>query len=199
MNVEAVPEVLADRVARLRQETHAAHERLDGRIMASEPFRDRSRFGRFVAMQYYFHRDLEPVYASEAIRPILPDLQQRRRLGLIEQDLRDLEIAVPPGPMVKTEFAAPLDIPAALGWLYVSEGSNLGAAILSREAVKLGLSDAFGARHLAAHPEGRGLNWKRFTAALDALELSEEEDRRVVEGANAAFGRVRSLAETVFA
>ncbi len=88
--------------------------------------------------------------------------------------------------------------PTALGWLYVSEGSNLGAAILSREAVKLGLSDSFGARHLSAHPEGRGSHWQRFIAALDALELSEEEDRRVIEGANAAFGRVQSLAETVF-
>ena len=33
------------------------------------------------------------------------------------------------------------DIPTALGWLYVAEGSNLGAAFLIKEAEKLGLSE----------------------------------------------------------
>lgn len=198
MHIKVAPERVAGRVARLRQETRAAHEHLDVRIMASEPFRDRSRFGRFVTIQYYFHRDIEPVYASEAIRSILPDLQQRRRLELIEQDLHDLEIPVPPGSLTKAEFAVPLDMPTALGWLYVSEGSTLGAAILSKEAAKLGLSDSFGARHFAAHPEGRGLSWQRFTATLDALQLSEKEEARVIEGANHAFRRVQNLAKTLF-
>ncbi len=75
------------RIMRLKQSTEEAHKRLDQRIMASEPFRDRQRFGRFVAVQYYFHRDIDPLYESDALRSILPDLQQRCRLGLIEQDL----------------------------------------------------------------------------------------------------------------
>jgi hypothetical protein len=32
-----------------------------------------------------------------------------------------------------------LELPAALGWLYVAEGSNLGGTILYKMAAKLGL------------------------------------------------------------
>lgn len=95
-------------------------------------------------------------------------------------------------------LASGSDLPTALGWLYVAEGSNLGAAFLLKEAAKLGLSEAFGARHLAAAPEGRGLQWRTFTAALDALELSDDEEGRVVAGAEAAFRRVRGLVKDAF-
>ena len=76
-----------------------------------------------------------------------------------------------------------------MGWLYVVEGSNLGAAFLLKDAAKLGLGEEFGARHLAGAPEGRGLHWRTFTAALDEIELTEEEERRVVSGAQKRLRR----------
>ncbi|MCK9909832.1 biliverdin-producing heme oxygenase, partial [Microbacteriaceae bacterium K1510] len=79
--------------------------------------------------------------------------------------------------------------------LYVAEGSNLGAAFLLKAAARLGLDETFGARHLAAAPEGRGLSWKKFTTALDAIALTEEEEQRVFAGARAAFSRVYALVE----
>ncbi|MDP1908319.1 MAG: biliverdin-producing heme oxygenase, partial [Hyphomicrobium sp.] len=81
------------------------------------------------------------------------------------------------------------------GWLYVAEGSNLGAAFLLKEAEKLGLSDTSGARHLAGAPEGRGLHWRTFVAALDAVTLSAAEEQRAVAEAEAAFERVHALTE----
>jgi heme oxygenase len=81
----------------------------------------------------------------------------------------------------------------------VAEGSNLGAAFLLKEAIKLGLSETFGARHLAAAPEGRGLHWKTFTAALDGVSLSAPEEGRVIAGAHAAFARVQESVDKVFA
>src|SRR5690606_18526810 len=92
-----------------------------------------------------------------------------------------------------------VDLPTALGWLYVAEGSNLGAAFLIKEAAKLGLSQDFGARHLAGAPEGRGLHWRTFTAALDAVPLSDEDEARVIAGAEAAFRRVHGLVNDAFA
>ncbi|MFX6949703.1 biliverdin-producing heme oxygenase, partial [Acinetobacter baumannii] len=67
-------------------------------------------------------------------------------------------------------------MPEALGWLYVSEGSTLGAAFLLKEVKdKLGLSESFGARNLAAYPEGRAVVWRRFVSFLDAPGLSAQE------------------------
>ncbi|MDI6027336.1 biliverdin-producing heme oxygenase [Corticibacterium sp. UT-5YL-CI-8] len=180
----------------LKARTAPAHERLDKRIMAGNPFADRDRYGMFVTVQHHFHRDIDALYSKRELDRLLPDLAGRRRLGLIEQDLADLGLAIPQAgaPL----FCAEADIPTALGWLYVAEGSNLGAAFLLKEAAKLGLSETFGARHLAGAPEGRGLHWRTFTAALDALELDAAEEQKVVDGGDAAFRRVHDLVAEIF-
>lgn len=180
------------RTQRLKAATRDAHERLDKRIMAADPFAARERYGRFVAVQHAFHRDIDALYESTVLDRLLPDLAGRRRLPLIVSDLADLDIEPSPADAAPA-FGSEIDIPTALGWLYVAEGSNLGAAFLLKEAAKLGLSETFGARHLAGAPEGRGLHWRTFTAALDAAELSKQDEQRVVAGAVAAFGRVQGL------
>jgi heme oxygenase len=187
------------RSRRLKERTHATHGRLDQAIMAGEPFASRERYGRFVQVQHGFHREIDALYVNPDLDRLLPDLAGRRRLALIEQDLADLGVAVA-ATDAEPAFAdrGPVDIPTALGWLYVAEGSNLGAAFLLKEAAKLGLSEEFGARHLAGAPEGRGLHWRTFTAALDAAGLDVAAEHRVVAGAQAAFRRVHGLVMEVF-
>lgn len=182
----------------LREATSTAHARLDHRIMAAEPFKNREGYGRFVLALHAFHRDIDALYTDTVLARLLPDLAQRRRLPFIIRDLADLGVELP------THDAAPVfpanvtaDAPTALGWLYVAEGSNLGAAFLLKEAAKLDLSETFGARHLAGAPEGRGRQWKTFTAALDAVLLSGEEEARVIAEAETAFARVYGLVEVL--
>lgn len=178
----------------LRARTHAAHAALDGRIMAAAPFASTDRYGRFLQVQRAFYRDIDALYRHPALAALLPDLAGRRRLGKIEADLADLGLTAAPsdGPPA---FGEDAPLPEALGWLYVAEGSNLGAAILLKEASKLGLGEDFGARHLAGAPEGRGLHWRTFTAALDGVALEAGGEGAVVGGANTAFNRVGDLVE----
>lgn len=185
------PEI-ESRAKRLKAATHETHDRLDRKIMEREPFADLERYGRFLDVQYRFHHDVDPFYGHDELAAILPDLKARRRLDLIRKDMLDVEI---PLPALTANTDRQIDVPGALGWLYVAEGSNLGAAFLLKEAAKLGLSETFGARHLAAAPEGRGLHWRTFTAALDKLEMSAEAEERAIEGARQAFSRVLFLVE----
>lgn len=187
------------RSKRLKAATGETHDHLDKSIMSGAPFASRGRYGLFVKVQHGFHRDIEALYEDAALDALLPDLAGRRRLPLIEQDLVDLGME-PLAFDALPAFAAgaSADLPTALGWLYVAEGSNLGAAFLLKEALKLGLSEDFGARHLAGAPEGRGLHWRTFTAALDAVCLSDDDEARVVAGAEAAFRRVHTLVDQVF-
>ena len=178
----------------LKTETHAAHEALDNSIMAAQPFASRERYGLFLAVQHQFHRDIHAIYRDQRIAALLPDLRARCRLPDLEADLVDLDLqadaqdAVEPGD----------DLATRLGWLYVAEGSNLGAAFLIKAAAKLGLSETFGSRHLSGAPEGRGLHWKRFQQALDAAKLDDAGQARAVAGAVAAFKRVQALADRAF-
>jgi heme oxygenase len=197
-DVQTFDRAETSRAKRLKARTNETHDRLDRRIMAGRPFESRERYGRFVTVQHAFHRDIDALYVDPRLDRLLPDLAGRRRLGLIEQDMADLGIAPLAGVSVLA-LPTDVDLATALGWLYVAEGSNLGAAFLLKEATKLGLSEDFGARHLAGHPDGRGLHWRTFTAALDAISLSQIEEDHLVAGATASFQHVHALVETAFA
>lgn len=187
------------RAKRLKADTSGVHEGLDRAIMAANPFSDRKAYADFLRIQQIFHYEIAALYDDPDLSALIPDLSQRRRYFDVRQDLQDLQEA-PSSEPSRPAFGAdqPLDRPTALGWLYVAEGSNLGAAFLLKAAAGLGLSADFGARHLAASPEGRANHWRTFTAALDAPQMNAEEEERVTQGATAAFARVRSLVDQGF-
>lgn len=187
------------RAKRLKSLTHETHERLDRSIMAAASFDSLDGYARFAGIQYRFHRDIDALYDDPALQALLPGLADRRRLGLIEADLADLGVALPAAAEPAAFAAGAIDPATALGWLYVAEGSNMGAALLRKAAAGLGLSDSHGARHLAPAPEGPAAHWRAFTAALDAAELSAEGEADTVAGANAAFARVQAYADAAFA
>ena len=183
------------RSKRLKTLTHQTHDRLDRSIMAAASFDNLDGYARFVEVQYLFHRDIAALYEDAALQALLPNLEARRRLGLIVADLADLDRDPPAGSEAPVFTPGRIDMPSALGWLYVAEGSNMGAALLRKEVSKIGLSDDHGARHLAPAPEGPAAYWRAFTAGLDAVELSPGEEARAVAGANAAFARVQAFAD----
>jgi heme oxygenase len=183
------------RIQRLKAITDFTHERLDTRIMAAEPFASRERYALFLDVQHHFHGDVDPIYNDVQLNQMLPGLAGRARLAALRQDIIDIRGAVP--AVARVEGQVP-SLPTSLGWLYVAEGSNLGAAFLLKEASKLGLSEAFGARHLAGHPDGRGLHWRNFVSAFNELPLSPADEVLMAEGARAAFRRVHSLVDEIF-
>ncbi len=175
----------------LKAASHGTHESLDQRIMRAQPFASLANYQRFLQVQLRFHQDIAPLYQHAELGRLLPDLAQRQRLQEIGLDLMDL--GQPPSPA----SAAPwldgvLPLPVALGWFYVAEGSNLGAAVLFKLAAKLGLDEAKGARHLAGHQDGRMRHWRAFTGMLDGLSLSPAEQALMQASARAAFERVHA-------
>lgn len=197
--VEVTLETEDSRTKRLKAATREAHARLDSRIMQAQPFADLDRYGSFLSMQYMFHRDLDALFFDQQLDIFLPDLAGRRRLTMIERDFADLGMSI---PVLEEKpyfsLGQEITLPQGLGWLYVIEGSNLGAAFLLKYAAKIGLNEDFGARHLAGAPEGRGLHWRTFTATFDSVNLTDEEEQIAVAGAEDAFNRVYHIANSVF-
>ncbi|WP_207885603.1 biliverdin-producing heme oxygenase [Pseudomonas sp. 30_B] len=183
-------ELPALRSQRLNALTHAPHGRLDHAVKARDPFSSRENFARFVVAQYLFQSELQALYQDAELGTIFPDLPQRCRAEQARLDLADLDTEVPApvaGALTKPSRAH------ALGWLFVSEGSKLGAAFLIKRMAALGLDENSGARHLGEPEGGRAEGWKRFTRTLDALELSDAEEREAEAGAIAAFERFAHL------
>lgn len=180
------------RAKRLKALTSRVHEGVDRSIMSASSFASIDRYKHFLTIQYLFHRDVAALYADARLQAAFPDLVQRYRLPLVMADMADLGVSTPEGGDPAFVAGEPLDMGNALGWLYVAEGSNMGAAVLRKEAQKLGLTDDHGARHLAPAPEGPAAHWRAFTSALDAVELREDEEERARVGALDAFGRVQA-------
>jgi heme oxygenase len=183
------------RSQRLNQITNEPHTHLDALVKAHAPFETQANFARFVVAQYLFQSELVALYNDAELTAIVPDLPARCRAEAAKADLADLETEVP-APVagaVKNPTKA-----EALGWLFVSEGSKLGAAFLIKRAVGLGLSETFGARHLGEPAGGRAEGWKRFVKTLDSLEFSAQEEAEIEQAAVAAFNRFTVLLEQAY-
>ncbi|MBV4492753.1 biliverdin-producing heme oxygenase [Pseudomonas oryzicola] len=184
------------RSQRLNQITHAPHAELDALVKSHAPFDSRDSFARFVVAQYLFQAELQALYNDPQLTAIVPDLAQRCRAEQARQDLADLDTDVPPA--VPGALHNP-GLGEAMGWIFVSEGSKLGAAFLIKRAMALGLSDSFGARHLGEPAGGRAEGWKQFTRILDGLALSADDETAAERGAVAAFERFTELLRHAYA
>ncbi|MCE8037390.1 biliverdin-producing heme oxygenase [Halomonas sp. MCCC 1A11062] len=182
---------------RLKYATREQHERVDHAIMTLRPFDDLEGYARFLRVQYGFQQRCLPVYRHPQLADWISDLTLRCRYAAVVRDCLDLNVDVDAERQAQAKpLAAPTSeaAPYLLGWLYVNEGSNLGAAFLFKRAAELGLSASYGARHLAPSDDGRGLHWRNFTQQLDAIPLPETGITQAIAGAKEAFACVEALA-----
>ncbi|WNW13581.1 biliverdin-producing heme oxygenase [Pseudomonas sp. DTU_2021_1001937_2_SI_NGA_ILE_001] len=184
------------RSQRLNQITHEPHARLDQLVKAQAPFASLPGYTRFVKAQYLFQTELQALYRDPQLAILIGDLPQRCRATQAAADLADLNAALPAGLPGAVQQPSQAE---ALGWLFVSEGSKLGAAFLIKRAEALGLSQSFGARHLGEPEGGRAAGWKSFTRMLDTLPLTAEQEAELDRGALAAFERFTVLLEHAYA
>jgi len=184
------------RSQRLNQITHAPHEQLDKAVKANAPFETLASYSRFLSAQYLFQQELKALYTDPQLIELITDLPARCRAEQARADLNDLGAPIP-APV--SGAVATVSMAQALGWLFVSEGSKLGAAFLIKRAQALNLSDTFGARHLGEPAGGRADGWKRFIRILDDLPFSPEQEEQIDRGAVAAFERFNVLLQQAYA
>lgn len=190
MSTDIAEPAAASRSARLNAATDDLHEHLHTVVARANPFASRDNFATWVQVQHRFQREIEPFYQRTDLQQTIPGLADRSRREAVEADLADL--GATPADIAPAAHAD-AGLPEALGWLFVSEGSTLGAAILFKKAQALGLDKTFGARHLAAAPEGRARHWKAFVEQVDTLDLDAAEEQRLFAAGRAAFQRFDAL------
>lgn len=180
---------------RLKTDTRTVHDSVDNLVMSVKPFDNRENYIRFLNLQSVFHKTVDGIYKNPALNRAIPDLAGMARYEAVLQDLNDLGHG-------GYAFSGSLPEPQgnkALGWLYCAEGSNIGAAFLFKDAKeKLGFDENFGARHLDAHPDGRGKHWREFRRRLNALGLSDDGQNEAVEGAREAFAFYKTVLRQIF-
>ncbi|MFW2014445.1 biliverdin-producing heme oxygenase [Acinetobacter bereziniae] len=190
MNAATEKAMTESLMQRLKQTTAEEHDRMEVLMQQSGAFASQDNYAQFTLSQYYFQKDVEHLYEDSKVQQLIPDLDVRGRSDAALQDLADLGVQ----PQQSDIATHNVSFPQSLGWIYVSEGSTLGAAFLLKEAqAKFGFNAEFGARNLAAYPEGRGLVWKRFKQTLDEANFSSEDQQLIIEGAMQGFQRFGEL------
>jgi heme oxygenase len=157
----------------LRQATRAEHERVDA-LFSQFDLSSRAGYGRFLKAQAAAFLPVEAALDRGPGDAAVPDWPQRRRGDLIRADLADLGIdATPlPPPAIGDGFAA-------LGTIYVLEGSRLGGSLL-RRSVPAGLPARFLS---AASPEA----WRTLIAHLEEKLTTPESRLIAIKAAQAVF------------
>lgn len=179
----------------LKSHSRQTHDSVDALVMSMQPFANTENYGKFLQAQHEFHETVRPMYTDEMLDSQLGGLSGLSRAERVLQDMQDLDIK--PAD-IDVKRPAPTDA-SRIGWLYCVEGSNVGAAILYKEAGRIELSDEYGAAHLAAHPEGRMRHWRAFKEKLDQSALDDNEKTLALQGAETAFAYYKSVIRAVFA
>lgn len=144
----------------LRERTAKAHAALENLIGNLD---SRAAYERYAAGLYRGRVPLERWLSGLTWPGIFGDWRSARIGRLLARDLDDLGVSVEVPPVAPQLSGTVEDI---LGILYVLEGSGLGARVVLHRARSLGLSEGFGARHLAHQAAAGG--WAPFVSLLDA-------------------------------
>lgn len=178
----------------LKYYSRKTHDSVDNLVMSMQPFSNLDNYAKFLQTQYEFHRTLKPAYQDTSLNAQIPNLATLSRLDKVVADMHDL--AVEPSDIALDQPT--IEPGQAIGWLYCAEGSNVGAAILYKEAGKIKLSDKHGASHLAAHPDGRMPHWRAFKTTLDNLKLTDAQKAQALLGADEAFAYFKYLIREIY-
>ncbi|WP_395645964.1 biliverdin-producing heme oxygenase [Terricaulis sp.] len=165
----------------LRDACRGTHARLDQRLSQVD-FNDRDGYAAMLAQMSAPLTALESALSS-GIAPVLFDnWAARLRAHALRRDLSALERPV------HERFGAPVeDEAAALGVLYVLEGSRLGGQMLARMARASTDDRVRSATAFFTHGAGGGL-WRTYLARLEASEAVKRQPENAVRAALAAFG-----------
>ncbi|MDO4700267.1 MAG: biliverdin-producing heme oxygenase [Moraxella sp.] len=178
----------------LKEHSRTTHDSVDSLVMSAQPFASQDNYRKFLQVQYEFHRTVSPIYHNKVLAAQFDGLAALSRLERLTNDMQDLNVE-PYGKAVETPQFNDAE---AIGWLYCAEGSNVGAAILYKEAGKIELTDSFGASHLAAHPDGRMPHWRSVKAKIDALPLSAADKKAAMKGADDAFAYYKRVVRKIY-
>ncbi|MEQ8234864.1 MAG: biliverdin-producing heme oxygenase [Gammaproteobacteria bacterium] len=158
----------------LRTATAAVHDALERELDLLRPDLTLDEYATVLARMAAFYAPLERrIHGLPDLAAQVPALTARRKLPLLERDLRALAargVAWSAGDHVPDALLPCVDaVPTALGCLYVLEGATLGGRVIAPHLARcLGLSATDGAAFHAGYGDATGRMWRGMQGALRA-------------------------------
>jgi heme oxygenase len=172
-------------LAHLRQTSRAAHDAIEGAMGVMDENLSLTSYSNILQRLYGFWARWQPQIAGMLQDEVL--LKPRRRLHLLAADL--MALGVSPAALDDLPRCPPIDLQskaAAMGSLYVMEGSSLGGRVISRHVERrLGAAGRDACRYFQGYGQETGAMWGSFLARLNAESAAQKE--QIGTGALATF------------
>lgn len=177
----------------LRARTADSHKNLESlpvSISITSPDVTAEAYARYLNLMHDVIKDTED-HIFPLLQNIFPDLEERRKLPLINTDLNFLNYT-------KTTFSNPFtnetskfSVPFAMGILYVVEGSSLGGRFILKNLQSVLGYDENGVAYFNGYGNKTGSSWKNFLNILTSYEAANNNGDEIVAGADFAFNAIR--------
>jgi heme oxygenase len=173
---------------RLKRETQGPHLDLEKLIIPKlKSVKDTVSYADLLWLFYGFFQPVEQLINQYIGKDELEDYVERRKATVIQDDLRYIR-------MEASKVAVCRDLPiidsitAALGAMYVLEGSTLGGKIISKMLInQLQLEGNHGVRFFSGYGEATAEKWFAFREYLDNYSSEPEEQDKMINAAKETF------------
>lgn len=168
----------------IKEATRQAHQELEKKVIYTlKAIRSEQDYVQLLKYFYAYFSQLETMMAPYITTEVLPDYAQRRHASSLKKDIEALGAHASDLP----EAVAP-DIQntlQAMGALYVMEGSIMGGSIIVQMLAKAGITT--GVSFFSGYGEATGAMWGKFTAVLNNIAATNEDEETVIAAANDTF------------
>jgi heme oxygenase (biliverdin-IX-beta and delta-forming) len=176
----------------LRAKTAGSHQLIEQNIASQQlmgPGVTLLQYGHYLKNLYGFVQGFEKMVFPLLNHYPLLQLDNRKKLHLLQADLAMLndtdELQLLPDELFSTHYGS---IPAALGGMYVLEGSTLGGQIISKHLLNtLGNAAAGSTTYFTAYAGQTGSMWKNFLQLLCEAAVTTEGEEEIIESAINTF------------
>lgn len=181
-------------VQRLRKNTAELHEALESLPISKKiisPQVTVDEYTTYLSGMQAVVADIE-INVFPMLTEVIPDLNDRKKLTMINSDLGYLNKSIPTNQYPITANGFNSNVAFALGVMYVLEGSTLGGRVIYKNiSDSLKLDETNGASYSGGYGSTTGSTWKAFLGYFTAYAESCNCEDEIIAGANHAFGAIK--------
>jgi heme oxygenase (biliverdin-IX-beta and delta-forming) len=181
-------------LAKLKEATKEQHNNLETTVNVMDQMFSAEDYKKLLCKFYRFYAAMEPKVFKLDWSKVSLNMDERRKLPKLEQDLKALDIWDEAQSLPEwDELPALEDLPEGFGSLYVMEGATLGGQVINRHLKEhLGIAPENGGAFFNGYGERTGPMWKEFVSvANDYAAANGENDETIINNARATFDSFR--------
>ena len=177
-------------LAKLKEATKEQHNNLENTVDVMNQMFSHENYKTLLTKFYRFYAAVEPKVAENDLEKAGFDFSARRKVPLLEKDLKALGIF----ENVQKEVSLWADLPAldslgaAFGSLYVMEGATLGGQVIMRHLKQhLDITPENGGAFFNSYGAQVGPMWKEFCAITTEFAEKNQDDETIINAARETF------------